>query len=303
MVPVGKKEHQLILVFGALGLLGITLCHGLHLMGYSVLRQSRGLGGDVSCDPLNQCEILSVINKYKPTVIINLIASSNVDHCQEYPLEAFLGNVKTIKCISSAIAKSNVHPHLIHISTDHLYDGIGPHQENDANPINIYALTKYTGELVALSVGATVLRTNFIGKSYAPNRIGFTDWLFSSIKLGIDFTVFDDVYFSPINMSTMITCMANVIESKHQGIFNLGSWNGVSKAEFARIFADFLGLRTQHMYVGSIKDARLIAPRPEDMRMNSFEFESAFNVKLPYMEDEIKVAANEYIEEAYAIRK
>ena len=108
MVPLGKKEDQLILVFGAMGLLGRTLCPGLHAMGYRILRQTRGLGGDVNCDPLSQCEIRDLINKHKPTVIINLIASSNVDHCQEYPLEAFIGNVKTVESISSAISQSIV---------------------------------------------------------------------------------------------------------------------------------------------------------------------------------------------------
>jgi len=104
-------------------------------------------------------------------------------------------------------------------------------------------------------------------------------------------------------MSTFVNCMANVIESKHQGIFNLGSKDGVSKAEFARKFADFLGLSTPHMYIGSIKDVQLIAPRPEDMRMNVFAFENVFNGKLPYINDEIKAAANEYSEEEYAIHK
>lgn len=303
MVHTGKKVDQLILVFGAMGLLGSSLCPALEAMGYRVLRQSRGLDGDVLCDPLNQSEIFDIISQYKPTVVVNLIALSSVDRCQGFPAEAFAANVKTVNAISTAIAQSVPRPHLIQISTDHLYDGLGPHQEDAANPGNIYALTKYAGELVALSVGATVLRTNFFGRSHAPDRVGFTDWLFSSIKSGVDFTVFDDVYFSALHMSTLSDCVANVIEAKQRGIFNLGSWNGVSKAEFAQKFSGFLGLDTPRMRVGSIKEVRLSAPRPDDMRMNVSAFEDAFKVNLPDMSDEIITAANEYSEDANAIRK
>lgn len=303
MVYSGKKDKKLILVFGAMGLLGSTLCPSLEAIGYRVLRQSRGSGGDILCDPLKQDAVKDIINRYKPSVVVNLIALSNVDRCQDFPGEAFLANVKTVDSICSAIEQSVCQPHLIHISTDHLYNGLGPHLENAVNPSNIYSLTKYTGELLALKVGATVLRTNFFGQSRASGRVGFTDWLFSSIHSGLNFTVFDDVYFSPIHMSTLSICMANVIEAKRQGIFNLGSCSGVSKAHFAQKFADDLGLKTPQMRIGSIMELKLNAPRPKDMRMDIRAFENAFEVTLPDINAEMIIAAKEYREESNAIRK
>ena len=48
------------------------------------------------------------------------------------------------------------------------------------------------------------------------------------------------------------------------------------------------------MNAGSYKDLRLASPRPNDMRMNVSAFESAFNVEMPDLQDQIRDAAEEY---------
>ena len=55
---------------------------------------------------------------------------------------------------------------LIHISTDQLYSGEGPHIENKINPLNVYALTKRLGEIEASKVPSSILRTNFVVSHY-----------------------------------------------------------------------------------------------------------------------------------------
>jgi dTDP-4-dehydrorhamnose reductase len=283
-----------VIVFGANGLLGSTLCTQLEILGFRILRQSRDSNADLTCNPVDQISVHAALKGLRSSAIINLVANSNVDFCENNITDAYLANIKTVEILTSEIMNMASPPHLIQISTDHLYNGTGPHSEGDALPINIYALSKLCSEMVALKAGGTVIRTNFFGRSNHELRISFSDWIYNSLISGHSFTVFDDVLFSALHMKTLSICIGKIIESKRQGIFNVGSRNGISKAKFAKVFADLLGLDTKNMNIGSFKDAALSAPRPQDMRMDVSSFESEFSIILPDMLNEIKFASDEY---------
>jgi dTDP-4-dehydrorhamnose reductase len=283
-----------VVVFGAYGLLGATLCPVLSNFGYHVLKQSRGNIGDVCCNPTDMAEVAGVLNSIQPVAVINLVALSNVDVCEADLPAAFVTNVRSVEVLVSAIEKTESIPHLIHISTDHVYKGVGPHVEGSVSPINNYALTKYTSELLALQVGASIFRTNFIGKSRSDSRQSFTDWIFQSLVGGRYFTVFDDVFFSALSMQTLSICVAKALEVRLAGVFNVGTRDGISKASFAQKFASSLGLNTDMMRIGSVLDMKLSAPRPTDMRLNVRRFENAFGIDMPDMDKEIQKVADEY---------
>ena len=54
---------------------------------------------------------------------------------------------------------------LLHLSTDQVYSGKGPHRENFTYPINNYGKTKLKGERFVKKINGCILRTNFVGKS------------------------------------------------------------------------------------------------------------------------------------------
>ena len=283
-----------VVVFGAYGLLGATLCPVLSNFGYHVLKQSRGNIGDVCCNPTDMAEVAGVLDSIQPVAVINLVALSNVDVCETDLPAAFMTNVRSVEVLVSAIEKTESIPHLIHISTDHVYKGVGPHVEESVSPINNYALTKYTSELLAHQVGATIFRTNFIGKSRSDSRQSFTDWIFQSLVEGRDFTVFDDVFFSALSMQTLSICVAKALETRVAGVFNVGTSDGISKAKLAQKFASCLGLNADKMRIGSVLDIKLTAPRPTDMRLNVTRFEKTFGIDMPNMNTQIQEVANDY---------
>jgi dTDP-4-dehydrorhamnose reductase len=294
MVFAGKEAASVILVLGAEGMLGATLCPGLSAMGYRVFRQSRRGGTEVTFDPLNEAAVAAALGEHQPYAVINLIAESNVDACQLDIQRAYLANVRTVENLVLAMAAGRSTAHLIQISTDHVYDGVGPHEESAALPCNVYALTKYAGELAALRAGATVIRTNFFGRSRSANRISFSDWVVNSLRSKAEITVFEDVYFSALHMTTLTQCVEQVIRQRHSGVFNVGCKDGLSKADFAQLLARRLGLDTAGMKVGSVKDLSLSAFRPSDMRMDVHSFERSFSVEMPGMAQQIALAAGEY---------
>lgn len=294
MVFAGKEAASVILVLGAEGMLGATLCPGLSAMGYRVFRQSRRGGAEVTFDPLNVAAVVAALSEHQPFAVINLIAESNVDACQLDIQRAYLANVRTVENLVSAMAAGRSTAHLIQISTDHVYNGVGPHEESTALPSNVYALTKYAGELAALRAGATVIRTNFFGRSRSASRTSFSDWVVNSLRSNAAITVFEDVYFSALHMTTLTQCVAQVIQQRHSGVFNVGCKDGLSKADFAQLLARRLGLDTGGMKVGSVKDVSLLASRPSDMRMDVHSFERSFSVEMPGMAQQIALAAGEY---------
>jgi dTDP-4-dehydrorhamnose reductase len=247
-------------------------------------------------DPLDEVAVRAAIADCRPDAVINLIAESNVDACQIDMRQAYQANVRVVEILVSVIAATVPAVHLVHISTDHLYDGPGPHIEAATLPINTYALTKRAGELAALCVGATIIRTNFFGRSRSEKRRSFSDWIVDALTRGETITAFKDVRFSAMHMDTLTRCVSEAVHQRHTGVFNVGSKNGLSKSDFAIQLATGLGLDRQLIQIGSVQDIHLAAPRPSDMTLDVSAFESRFGIGLPSMETEISVAVKEYQE-------
>ena len=66
-----------VFILGAYGMLGLSLSAYLNKRKYSVLRQGRTPSADIFIENVNKDSILNSIRKYKPDLIINLIAATN----------------------------------------------------------------------------------------------------------------------------------------------------------------------------------------------------------------------------------
>lgn len=289
-----------VLVTGATGLLGSTLVPLLRLRRFeiqTIKTNARSGVVDYQADLADPNAAITLLGQIKPDAIVNLIGLTDVDLCEAEPNSAYIANVRAVENIAGWIKQSKTACHLVQISTDQVYDGIGPHIEEQVTLTNYYAFSKYAGELAATSVSSTVLRTNFFGLSHCEKRQSLTDWLFRSLLRGESIQVFDDVLFSPLSMTTLSEMINLVLRKKFPGVFNLGSRDGMSKADFAFAFAEELGLRT-HKVTRTTTDqvTFLKTNRPKDMRMDCGKFEEIFQLTLPNLRDEIKLAAKDFHE-------
>jgi dTDP-4-dehydrorhamnose reductase len=240
-----------------------------------------------------------MLETIRPEIILNLVGLTDVDLCETNPNLAYLSNVRTVENISHWMRHSKAACHLIHISTDQVYDSAELHPEENVTLTNYYGFSKYAGELAAASVPSTIFRTNFFGRSRCTNRSSLTDWIFRSLLKLDPIGVFEDVLFSPLAMSTVSEMIELSIRKKPIGLFNLGSRNGMNKAEFAFAFADKLSLLTRALKRTTSEEATFLkAYRPKDMRMNCTKLENALGVELPTLADEIAAVAEEYYENA-----
>ena len=285
----------MILITGSTGLLGSTLVPWLKSHGKTIATHARQTNANYTADLVNKGETFALLNKIQPSVIVNLVGLTSVEHCQDHANESYMVNTRTVENIVNWIAQANCNCHLIQISTDQVYDGTGIHTEDQVTITNNYAFSKYSGELASARVPSTILRTNFVGRSKIESRESLTDWVYNSLTNGKHVQVLQDVYFSPLSIQTLVKMIQLVIENKPVGIFNLGSKNGMSKADFDFKFAEQLNLPTETMTrINSSQATFLKAYRPKDMRMDSSKFEKIMNIQLPTLMDQIESIAKEY---------
>lgn len=229
----------------------------------------------------------AALDEVSPEIIVNLAALTNVDECERNPQRAYLANVRIVENLAAWMRTNGTRCHLVQVSTDQVYDGAGLHTEERITLSNYYGFSKYAGELAAAVVPNTILRTNFFGPSRCPGRASLSDWLVRSLSASESVTVFDDVWFSPLSSQKLVEQLERVIEDPRAGIFNLGSRDGMTKADFALRLAAVLDLRAGTMSKGSSGSGTLTAYRPKDMRMDSSRYEKAFGVTLPSLDEEI----------------
>jgi dTDP-4-dehydrorhamnose reductase len=288
---------ETILITGATGLLGVDLVLHLKKCGYKVITHSLKTKADILFDLSDRAKSYKFLEKIKPSVIINLVSLTSVELCEKKLNLAYLSNTCSVENLANWISYSGTDCHLVQISTDHIYDGSGLHSEKDVTITNNYALSKYAGELAAIQVPSTVLRTNFVGRSKVAHRESMTDWVYNSLTEKKNVKVLNDVYFSPLSIKVLTEMIELVVQKKLFGIYNLGSRNGMSKADFDFAFAKYLKLPTNTMKRINTSEASFIkAYRPKNMRMDCSKFENAFGLKLPNLKDLIEPLALEYYE-------
>ena len=242
-----SRNNTKILILGASGMLGSNISPFLNEKFSNITNHSLGNTYKCNGDLSNEIQCEAILNSVKPEIIINLIALTNVDYCESHPDEAYMINVKTVMNIVDWIKKNKSNSYLIQISTDQVYDKDVLNNEEDINLKNIYAFTKRSAEIIALNIHSSILRTNFFGKSQSLNKKSLTDWIYDSLKNNQIIYAFDDIFFSPLSMNALAGIFELIIQKRPTGIYNLGSNNGMSKAEFIIKFAEHLNLNMNYI--------------------------------------------------------
>lgn len=288
-------HNKNILVLGSYGFLGSRLCTYLKKKKYKVFQHGRSHDADYKFSTSEQLRNLILDNRIGS--IVNLVAATNVERCEidlDYAMDA---NVYFLKKVISEIKffDDNSKPFLVHISTDQVYQGSGPHKEESARPMNNYSLTKYFSEHIALSTPSITLRTNFLAKNNNPKKISLCDFIVNSLREGRKIEVFQDVMFNPLHIDTLCQFIDLSLERKICGIYNVGSLKGKSKADLAYSIAKRLNLDTSLMTKIKYSNSSILsANRPLDMRMDCTSFQKKFSLTLPSFDSQVDNVIREY---------
>ena len=174
-------------------------------------------------------------------------------------------NVTVVKWLSEI--SEDINAHLIHLSTDFIFDGIkGNYKETDTpNPLSYYGLSKLKSEeiLINSKIDYTILRTILVfGKVYDMSRSNIVLWVKSMLEKGKEITIVDDQFRTPTYVEDLALACKISMDKKAIGIFNISSNELLSVYEIAQQIADAFHLDKSLIKPISTSTLNQTAPRP-----------------------------------------
>lgn len=214
------------------------------------------------------------------SIIINCTGYTNLEKCEKYKENAIIINYKIVKNITDVCLKNNIK--LIHISTDHLFDGKKKiyTEKSKMKPVNMYAKTKIMAEnyIKKNLKNFLILRTNFFLNSKGKNT--FLDFIIKKLKEGNKIYCWDNIFFSPLHVLNLIKLSNFLILNKKVGIFNLSCNQSLSKYEFAVKIAKYLKFDTNLIEKTPFKKG--IVKRSQNMTLCNKKIKRLLNKKQIY---------------------
>jgi len=277
-----------VLIFGANGMLGQRTIHLFSQGGtYEILASSSAPEPFFSGIDYKQVvftqrdEVKNCILNFYPDVIINAAAYTNVDKAETDRELCWKVNVKGLEFITEAARV--VDCHIIHISTDYVFDGSkGPYSEIDKpNPFGYYARTKLASEN-ALKLGGTpftILRTNVLYGIIKTGRADFVRWVVDSIRQSKPIRIVTDQINNPTFLDDLAAAVQSVIEKKKVGLYHIGGREFLSRYDFTLRIADFFNLDKSLITPIVTKELNQPAPRPLKSGLITIKAESEFGFK------------------------
>ena len=233
-------------------------------------------------------EFFKYVDIIKPDLVVHTAGMTNVDQCEAFPELANKVNFEIAKIVSDVCFKNNID--LIFISTDHLFDGSVPNvsEVHLKNPLNCYGRTKSLGEdyIHLNNPNALIIRTNFFGwgTSY---RQSFSDFVIDNLRKGKNITLFNDVFYTPILIETLVETVMELYLNNAKGIFNVVGNNRVSKLEFGLELVNIFGLDINLIKEGSIKDNNDLVKRPKDLSLSNSKVNRFLKKEIINLSDQI----------------
>ena len=250
--------------------------------------------------------VCSFVRDHEIELIVNCAAYTNVDKAEEDEPAAMLINADAVRNLAEAAA--GVGAHIIHVSTDYVFDGKAcvPYKEDDTpSPATAYGRTKLAGEQALLSVlpDAVIVRTAWLYSPYGNNFVK------TMIRLGKERdllnVVFDQIG-SPTYARDLAVAIYAILESKewHPGIYHFTNEGVCSWYDFTReIHSLYNSQEVLRAYQrGDMKAAQQAAitcnvlpitsdqypaktPRPHYSVLNKAKIKSTFGIEIPHWRD------------------
>jgi dTDP-4-dehydrorhamnose reductase len=290
-----------ILVFGSNGMLGQRLTQFFASQNVEFLASSfedYSYNKNVEykqCDITDRNKIKKLIYDFYPDFIVNAAAYTNVDKSESERETAWKVNVKAVEYMAEAARILDAH--LIHISTDYIFDGEnGPYLENSIpNPIGYYGRTKLASEnvLKLYAIKHTIIRTNVL---YGPTHFGrpdFVKWVIDSLRSNNQIRIVTDQINNPTFIDDLVQSITKIIELKKEGTYNIGGRDFISRFDFTLMIADFFNLDKNLITPILTKELNQPARRPLKSGLVTIKAQSELGYRPHSIEETFRIIKEE----------
>ncbi|MCI0569150.1 MAG: SDR family oxidoreductase [Myxococcaceae bacterium] len=259
-----------LVVTGANGLVGSRLCAQATAAGHTVVglgrgpKRTEGPHAYVSCDLTRAAEVEQAIAAAKPDVVLHPASMTNVDGCEKDPSGAWAGNVDATVHVAKATQAAGAH--LVHVSTDYVFDGdAGPYAEDAlVNPRGVYALTKAVAEQAArtFAPGCAIARTAIVYGWPAAANLNFGAWLVTTLSAGQQVKLFEDQVVSPSLADNVAAMLLELGERRLGGVWHTAGAEVIDRVSFGRRLAGVFGFDERLIIPTRMAELKLPSPRP-----------------------------------------
>lgn len=224
--------------------------------------------------------------KVKPDLVVHTAALTDVELCEREPALAHHVNAELAKNVASACNCLGIK--LVHISTDHLFDGGKAFcTEVDAVcPVNVYGRTKALAEEFVMDAckEALIIRTNFYGwgSSY---RSSFTDRIYKSLSARKETKLPEYVHFTPIIVDELVSAVHSLISYGESGIFNVTGRDRISKYQFGKYFSSVFNFDADLVVPSQNSVRELKVARPMDMSLSNAKLDERIRKNISSLGD------------------
>lgn len=255
-MPDETLQHGAIVVTGAAGQLGRDVVLALAANGRTVAAFDRS-----NLDITDAVAVRSALGAALPSAVINCAAYTAVDDCESNAAAAYAVNDRAVRHLAEAC--DHVGAHLVHVSTDYVFDGTldRPYREDDAvNPVSVYGQSKVAGEAAAAEVlgdAATIVRTSWVCGEFGNNMVKLVRRLGAA---GNPMAFVDDQRGAPTFTADLAPALIALADDRPGGIFHLTNAGVVSWFDFVAEILEASGY--DPALVSPISTAELDPPRP-----------------------------------------
>lgn len=241
------------------------------------------------CDITNYSFVEEKIKLFKPKVIINAAAYTNVDDAENN--KSLADNINHLAVNKLARLSKDYRVVLIHFSTDYIFnhkinEPISEDEKED--PINVYGLTKYLGEksIIRNMENFYILRISWVYGKYGKN---FPKTILKLAKNKKELNIVDDQIGSPTPTS-LISSVINkllVLHFKGEnyfGIYNLSpngscSWYEIGNFILGHV-KDKKNFKLKTINKISSKEFKSLAKRPKYSYLDNSKIQKVLNVNI-----------------------
>ena len=273
-----------VLVTGAGGQVGRELAELCASSGDDVVAADHA-----QLDVADRDAVLQHCTALRPDAVVHCASWTAVDACESDPDRALAANALAARHVAEGAAR--VGAHLVHLSTDYVFDGTkpSPYDEWDhPNPTSVYGRSKRAGEIEVERSGApaTVVRISWVCGRYGNNMV---KTLLRLATEGVDPKFVDDQIGHPTIVADLVPMLRQFAVERRSGLFHVTNQGAVSWFEFARSVFKAAGADVAR--VSPISTAELDPPRPAPRPANSVLDNAALRLSglalLPHYEESL----------------
>ena len=212
------------------------------------------------------------LREIRPDVVINCAAMTDVDGCEREPSHAYTANVEGVATLSRCARELDLH--LVHVSTDYVFDGDAGPYDVDAvpNPRGVYAITKHMGEQAVHALVPkgkyTVARTAVVYGWPSTGKNNFGSWLIETLRQGKIVKLFSDQWVSPSHASNVAEMLAELAERRMAGTWHVAGADVVDRVTFGQQLCARFGFDATLIHPSRMADVNLPSPRPARSGLN-----------------------------------